>query len=109
MAFQIFNVSIDMPDGTAQDVPEDLSINEQESVVELILEKGLGYEDAIAERDEPGDESQNFELNKDFKMNVNHYAQITFNIISTEYIQRPYKVDFNSEYLQDITPPPPKA
>ena len=48
----ILNFSIDPPDILSDSVPEDLSYNEIESVVELVLEEGLGIENAIPESDE---------------------------------------------------------
>jgi hypothetical protein len=55
VALQLFNISFDPADqlyGT-----EDLSINDIESCVEMIVEEVLGHEDAIEEADE-ADEGQ---------------------------------------------------
>lgn len=53
MAVYLFNISVDTADPSPDYLPEDLSINDQESFVELILEKVLGYENAIKEYDDP--------------------------------------------------------
>ena len=52
MAIHIFNCSVDNPDPMPNSYPEDLSINEMESVLEIILEQLCGIENAIVEYDE---------------------------------------------------------
>lgn len=99
-----------MPDPNSDDQEEDLSINDQETVVELVLEKFLGYEDAIEEHDEKGDEDQNLELAKEFKQYSGSFPSVNFN--------RPY-IQINDRSLEnsvplpctitDILSPPPKA
>lgn len=48
----MLNISIDADDPKANHIPEDLSYNEQESIVEILVEKVLGFEDAIKEFDD---------------------------------------------------------
>ncbi|WP_116108950.1 hypothetical protein [Lewinella sp. IMCC34191] len=52
MAAGLLNLSVDAPDMFAHHVPEDLTHNDQESIIELIVEMGLGFEDAFAEYDD---------------------------------------------------------
>ncbi|MGB3799695.1 MAG: hypothetical protein WA952_07750 [Lewinella sp.] len=52
MAAFLLNLSVDAPDMFAQHIPEDLNHNEQESIIELIVEKALGFEDAFVEYDD---------------------------------------------------------
>lgn len=52
LALQVLNISIDPPDAHRATQKEDLSRNEQESIVELVLEKVLGIPDAVPEHDE---------------------------------------------------------
>lgn len=49
---QLLNVSVDPPDLVVIDSPEDLSFNDPESLVEIVAEHILGYEDALPEYDE---------------------------------------------------------
>lgn len=110
LALHIFNVSIDMPDGQPYDVPEDLSINEQESFIELVLEQWLGIENAVAEHDEPGDESEDLEIIKQFKLTHLQPSEIKFERTYTiAYSQFPDPGSYRSQYCSEITPPPPKA
>ena len=67
MAVHIFNCSVDTPDAKPDYVPEDLTYNDMESVVEIVLENVLDIKDAIAEHDENDTEEGNsFNIKKDF-------------------------------------------
>lgn len=46
------NISVDTADLQPSYAPEDLSINDQESIVEIMVEQILGFEDAIPEYDD---------------------------------------------------------
>jgi hypothetical protein len=111
MAFHIFNVSVDSPDAQPESVPEDLSINDMESIVEIVLEKGLNIDNAIAEYDEPDEnDSGSIEMSKGFKV----YAhQVTLKLISPEIIfvvhNSMYNDTSNYSFVNEINPPPPKA
>lgn len=50
MALYILNCCIDVPSHNLK--KENLSINKQESILELIIEKLLGFDNAVAEYDE---------------------------------------------------------
>ncbi|MBD3629023.1 hypothetical protein [Cyclobacterium sp.] len=57
MALYLLNCSVDAGDENPNHLPEDLSINDQESMIEIVLEIGLGIEDAIPEsEDADGDQ-----------------------------------------------------
>ena len=58
MAGYLLNISVDIADDTPQGVSENLLINEQESLIELVLEQVLGCENAIPEHDGPGADDQ---------------------------------------------------
>lgn len=111
MALHIFNVCVDTPDAQHESVPEDLSINDMESIVEIVLEKGFNIDNAIAEHDEP-DESDagSFEISKEFKVYVH---QLTLKIIEPEVHfvvhNLSYADPFYNSFVNEITPPPPKA
>ena len=57
MALYLFNISVDTADPDPVHVAEDLTINDQESMVELVLEQFLGFENAISEHDDPDTEN----------------------------------------------------
>lgn len=63
MALYLLNISIDTPDPQPQSVPENLAFNDQESIIEIIVEQVLGYEDAIKEYDDHDSEEHNSKTN----------------------------------------------
>lgn len=111
MALHMLNICVDMPDAQPESVPEDLTINDMESVVEIVLEKGFEIDNAIEEHDEP-DESNtgNFEMIKDFKLYSN---PLTSNFINPNAAAAKTFIIYNdfhySSFINEITPPPPKA
>jgi hypothetical protein len=58
MALWLFNLSVDPPDNIGSEIvvmghlTEDLSINDMETISEIVLEKILGFEEAVPEGDE---------------------------------------------------------
>ena len=63
MGLYLLNISVDPSDPNPQHIPEDLSFNDQESIVEIIVEYVLGYEDAIKEYDDRDTEDHNAKKN----------------------------------------------
>lgn len=60
MGVYTLNICVDMPDAHPRQIPEDLSLNDQESIVEIVVEQILGYENTIKEHDDPDtEETQN--------------------------------------------------
>jgi len=99
-----------MPDANPDSAPEDLTINDQETVVELVLEKCIGIENAIEEHDEPGDESQSFEIIKEFQLFSPAYTNITFHQHCIEFDKQiPEEIIDLPTIVSEIVPPPPKA
>lgn len=52
MGFYLLNLSVDPVDSTPRYIPEDLSINDQESIIELVIEKLFGFDNAFKEFDD---------------------------------------------------------
>lgn len=63
MGLYLLNISVDTADPNPDHIPEDLSFNDQESIIEIVLEKILGYEDAIKEYDDHDNEEHNKQKN----------------------------------------------
>ncbi len=63
MGLYLLNISVDATDPNADHLPEDLSINDQESIIEIVLEQILGFEDAIKEYDDHDPEDHNKKSN----------------------------------------------
>jgi len=112
MAAHIFNCSVNTPDAKPDYVPEDLTYNDMESVVEIVLENVLDIKDAIAEHDENDTEEGNsFTIKKDFSFHnrskvekINIFDNGLHITVSTDY-----KEQYSSQFHPEIVPPPPKA
>ncbi|QNR24591.1 hypothetical protein [Croceimicrobium hydrocarbonivorans] len=76
MAFYLLNISVDTRDFQANDIPEDLSFNDQESMVEIIVEQILGYEDAFIEYDDPDTEESQSQNSLKIEALINPYLFI---------------------------------
>lgn len=63
MSFYLLNISVDVADPNPQHIAEDLTYNDQESIIELFVEQVLGYENAINEYDEHDHENHNKKKN----------------------------------------------
>lgn len=111
LALHLFNVCVDSPDAQPAYLPEDLSINEMESVVEIVLEKGFEIENAISEHDEPIEsDTQNIEQSKELKLFTNHYViKLINSILEKVKYYSFYATPSYSAGVQEINPPPPKA
>ncbi len=109
MALHIFNCSVDTPDFRPNGGPKDLSINDQESFVELILEQVMGIDNAIPEHDEPDDDGTCV-----VKVMFEHFVLPAPLVLVThssadKYILPIYRENFDSQFFPEIIPPPPKA
>lgn len=109
LALQLLNISIDSPDPHPNYIPEDLTFNDQESIVEFVAETLLGYEDFIEEYD---DNDLNEETNKKtynlnwiatcFKASTNLNRYFLYKV----KLAIPYEKNFSQPYLKIVSPPP---
>ncbi|MBI2269928.1 MAG: hypothetical protein HYU69_06155 [Bacteroidetes bacterium] len=110
MALHIFNLSIDAPDAAPDSIPEDLSVNDIESITELILEDVLLIVNAIPESDDQdNDNGCEFEKKVDFfshKIEIipQDQALIKFPVLFPFYFDT-----FLNSQLPEISTPPPQA
>lgn len=65
MAAYLLNISVDAPDISAK--KEDLRFNDQESIVEIVVEKCLGFDNIIAEQDDT-DSNEQSQAKKSFSL-----------------------------------------
>ncbi len=111
LGLYLLNISIDAVDSTPSHIAEDLSINDQESIIELVIEKILGYGDVFKEHDDPDTEDQskknsNSQSDKWFSPVVNTRLSICLPIF-----QKKSNYDHTFDLLtgfHQITVPPPK-
>lgn len=111
MALCILNLSVNAVDLKHHYSTESIDLNEQESLVEIVLEKMLGFEDAIAEFDDSDTEDFStknslkltvFVLPTPFKFQVETQIHQCKSIVSS--IE-----NFNCGYHRDLTSPPPEV
>lgn len=108
----LLNTSIDMADDMPSNITEDLSFNEQESILEYVLEEMMGIEDAIPES-EDNDPSQHTNIKKS-----TGFDQFIISAVIThreDYpvcrrkAYRPQEVFFIPGSYTKITTPPPEV
>ncbi|MFD2828495.1 hypothetical protein ACFSYG_18595 [Leeuwenhoekiella polynyae] len=109
MALYVLNICVDSPD-FSKNTPENLNINDQESIIELVVEQVLDLGDVIPEQDDADSEKHNsgkspFSLDHftldDHCSNGNHVF-LTLNQQLIHWSNNFYKV----AYLEIDAPPP---
>ncbi len=110
MGLYLLNISVDTADPYPEHIPEDLSINDQESIVEIIVEQVLGYEDAFKEYDDPDKEDHNTKTNVKFDFTNHCIAKVVlnYNTIITAQQNFPDYDTFLRKGLHKQDIPPPK-
>ncbi|WP_220273371.1 hypothetical protein [Pontibacter diazotrophicus] len=101
---------MDTVDPNPEYIPEDLSFNDQESVVEILLEKVLGFENAIAEYDDHDTEERTKKKTTKIDFIVQDSPQQphpdkTFNLSKQRY---PNFEDSLPKGYHQLSIPPPK-
>ena len=112
MALLIFNCSVDTPDPQPENVPEDLSYNDMESIVEIVLEQVLDIDNAIAEKDDPdtdGDNGLNLKRGLDFSYHQSFIKTPLFNSSIAVCKHALYKEQYSEQFHPELIPPPPKS
>ena len=110
MAIYFLNCSIDAPDIQILSQQENLKFNDQESIVELLVEKVLGFENAIIEQDDV-DGSPQKSMKKSIYLDYfvfqdfNSYEEAFFNLDSNKKQFLPIQL-FDSISLEITSPPP---
>lgn len=110
MGLYLLNISVDAPDLTPIDKPEDLSFNDQESIIEIVVEQVLGYEDAIKEYDDNDTKDHNKKKNTSIDL---LYQQINSSELFNENPSKTKKTYFDYKNMlingfRDNDFPPPK-
>lgn len=109
MGLFLLNLSIDSADPNPEHIPEDLSINDQESIVELVVEKILGFEDAIKEYDDHDNEENNKGNNIKIELLVNITKSNNFThnpLDERKSCFRDYEARITKGFTEIVSPPP---
>lgn len=110
MAFYLLNISVDVTSFFDINEQKNKNFNEQESIVELVFEKALGFEDAIPENNS-NDSEHNPTMKKGFAMDkfVLPLYEIKTRIIIFNPVQKSFhysKNTFLKPSLEIHSPPP---
>ena len=112
LGLYFLNISVDATDSLYAETTENLAINNQESIIEIVIEKVFGFDDAIAELDD-NDNSQNsiFKKIKNFDYIVDYQSvnSFSFPIISIQKQADKLPIQHISNPLLEIISPPPKV
>jgi len=76
MSIYWLNISVDAPE--AENFIQESFFNEQESIVEIVFEQVLGYEEAIDEHDENKCEDQNQKKNSKLDIDIQYFNNSIF-------------------------------
>lgn len=79
MSLYMLNCFVDSPDAQPNNFTEDLTYNDLESIIEIVVEKALGFENTIPEYDD-NDTNQNSSVKSNFLIDFFILPVISFNI-----------------------------
>lgn len=110
MGLYLLNISVDPADPLPDHIPEDLSFNEQESIIEIIVEKVLGFEDAIKEYDDHDGEQHHKKSAKiDLLVHQTNITENNWTITTEKKTPRPDFVAPLNKGFKETDSPPPKV
>lgn len=111
LGLYLLNISVDVADPNSENIPEDLTINDQESIIEIIVEQILGYEDAFKEYDDADNEGQNRKTNLKIELIAQHIVEPSIEplIIKTSKKNLTDYIVFLTKGFQKLDIPPPKV
>ena len=110
MGLYLLNISVDSDDPAPEHVPEDLSVNDQESIIELLVEKVLGFEGAIEEYDDFDTEDHTTKNNTKIELILDFYCLDKLAIKESDVKRRHYPnyVPLESTGFNQTNSPPPE-
>jgi hypothetical protein len=110
MSLYLLNISVDSADHNSQNIPKNLTINDQESIVEIFVEQVLGYENAIKEHDENHSEDHNKKTITKIDLIVPYLIDSTINqsFIKAKRQKFPAFRACLTNSINTLDPPPPK-
>ncbi|WP_418263108.1 hypothetical protein [Flavobacterium faecale] len=109
MGVLLLNLSVDSADPYPPNIPENLAFNDQESIIEIVVEKLLGYENAIEEHDDNDTENHTKKSNHTIDLALypfldSAWCQQLYEI--KRKINLHFKSNITNGFRQLDTPPP---
>lgn len=110
LALHILNVSVDTPDAQPDNIREDFSFNDMESIAEIILEQVLNIDNAIPEHDESDNDNGKINLKTAIDFFISTFS-VKFADISYSLLNKPsqYKESYHEQFQPELNSPPPEA
>lgn len=110
LALHILNISVDTPDAQPDNIREDLSINDMESIAEIVLEQVLGIDNAIPEHDESDNNNGKINLKTGIDFFIQNFS-VKFTDINNCLLNKPsqYKETYSEQFQTELNSPPPEA
>ncbi len=113
MAIAVLNSSVDIPDYMLYDNPgadRNTAVNEMESVAELVAECAIDMDDKFPENKDD-DTNSNTSAKKIYQLKYfsDLYVVPTFNVVNSIFLFPTESMFDNTNFIREITPPPPKA
>ncbi len=105
----MFNISVDTADPNPDSIPEDSSINDQESIFEIVLEKILGFEDAVKEYDDHDTEDNIKKKNIEIVLSIhviNSKNHDNDQVIERSELYPDYSARLTNGFKEIDSPPP---
>lgn len=112
LSIYMLNLSIDVTDNINSSASNNLSLNDQESIIEVVLEKVLGFENVITEKD-ISDTDKSFALKKHKILEYIITIKLQSKIFSVVSLPAKANTIYQFPSIKDpslsILYPPPKA
>lgn len=111
MGLYFLNISVDVADPHPEHVMEDLSYNDQESIIELVVEKVMGVEDCFPEYDDHDMEDHNKRTSVKLVLALHYLSKIHIQHSSdvTARTKFAYLHTFWDNAFVNLDIPPPKG
>lgn len=111
MGLYLLNISVDTSNPNSEHLTQDLTISEQESIIEIIVEQVLGYEDAITIKGYDDNETEDNNKKTNIKIDLISNCTADYIIKKSSVETKTSKFpDFNAyltnSFQQLDTPPP---
>lgn len=109
LGLYLLNISVDTKDLYPEHISEDLSINDQESLIELVIEKVLGFENAFKEYDDNDSQEHNKNSSHQLKQvfyQYRHWDSMHLIFEGPKKTFRQFRAFLSSGFLKLDTPPP---
>lgn len=110
MALYMLNISVDVPNYVFNAPPQNTQFNLQESIIEIVVEKVLGFENAIPEtQDSDADSKSRIKPSLKIDVYLSLYALSCSNFkdLKTSNHFNHYQIPQVAEPFSEVTSPPP--